>query len=286
MALLMLDPEAVLTFVLVSEQKSFTKAAHALNTTQSAVSMRLRRLEEQLGTLLVERSTRMLKLSSAGKAFLQPARDFLKAHDCAVAVFEGHRPHLRIGISHHLLGVDISQVLESIAHQNSDLIVNLAVDGSEALLARYEQGELDAIILMKQAAIRRHVETIGVVRFGWFGKPGFECESRKSIPVVIYPAGCSMRDMVITALEDNDLKWREAFIATSALNLRAAVLAGFGVGALSIGTTENGLHNLGQAFGLPQLPPRDIILLSQVGSHQAQRGVEAIRRAIGSLHGA
>lgn len=283
MALLMLDPEAVLTFILVSEEKSFTKAAHALNTTQSAVSMRLRRLEEHLGVLLVERSTRSLKLSSAGQAFLQPARDFLIAHDRAMRVFETHRPQLRIGISHHLVGLDVSQVLASIARENPGLIVNLTVDGSQALLDRYEQGELDAIILMKHVSGRRHGEKIGVARFGWFGTPQFENRTREEIPLVIYPEGCSMRNMVINALGNSNVQWREAFIATSATNLRAAILAGFGVGALSINVPENGLLDLGDAFGLPQLPSRDIMLLSQVGSHQAQRGIETIKAAISDL---
>lgn len=283
MALLMLDPEAVLTFILVSEHKSFTKAAHALNTTQSAVSMRLRRLEEELGVLLVERSTRSLKLSSPGQAFIQPARDFLSAHDRAMGVFETHRPQLSIGISHHLVGLDVSQVLASIARENPGLIVNLTVDGSQALFARYEQGEMDAIILMKHASGRRHGEKIGVARFGWFGAPDFESGTREEIPIVIYPEGCSMRNMVINSLGDANVQWREAFIATSATNLRAAILAGFGVGALSINVTENALLDLGDTFGLPRLPSRDIMLLSQVGSRQAQRGIETIKGAISDL---
>lgn len=284
MTLRMLDPQAVLTFILVSEQKSFTKVAHALNTTQSAVSMRLRRLEEQLGLLLVERSTRTLKLSSAGQAFLQPARDFLVAHDRAMGVFETHQSQLRIGISHHLSGPNVPHVLASVARENADLIVNLTVDGSESLLARYQKGELDAVILLKHAAVRRHGETIGLARFGWFGKSEVKHETGEGFPLVIYPEGCSMREMVITALAAADVRWREAFIATSATNLRAAILAGFGVGVLSVAATEDELHDLGETFGLPPLPPRDIMLLSQVRSHQAQRGIHTIKRAIGGLH--
>lgn len=92
-----------------------------------------------------------------------------------------------------------------------------------------------------------------------------------------------MRNMVMSALGDANVQWREAFIATSATNLRAAILAGFGVGALSINVTENGLLDLGDTFGLPRLPSRDIMLLSQVGSYQAKRGIETVKIAISYL---
>src|ERR1700761_895828 len=136
----MLDPEAVLTFLLLSEQKSFTKVARLQNSTQSAVSARLRRLEEHVDVGLIERATRTIRLSAAGEAFLQPARDFLSAHDRAASVFTTHRPHLRVGISHHLAGPDLSPLLADVANADAELLVDLTVNGSDDLLARYERG--------------------------------------------------------------------------------------------------------------------------------------------------
>ncbi|MBB3610457.1 LysR family transcriptional regulator [Rhizobium sp. BK602] len=281
--MLMLDTEAVLTFVLVSEQKSFTKAAHILNSTQSAVSARLRRLEEQLGTKLIERSTRAIKLSSAGEAFLQPARDFLSAHDKATAVFAVERPHLKIGISHHLVGLDLAPLLADIARKDPELLVSLSVDGSQGLMARYEQGDLDAVFLLRHSTTRRHGETIGIARFGWFGDIRLKRRAAEALPLATHPPGCNMRAMAIAALEEAGIAWRESFIGVSAASLRSAIVAGFGVAALCVNISQDDLSELGAQLELPPLPTKEIVLLSQISSHRARKGLESIKTAIAAL---
>jgi hypothetical protein len=60
-----LDLDAVKAFVLTADLQSFTRAAEALKSTQSAVSLKLRRLEDQLGRRLLERTPRQVRLSSS-----------------------------------------------------------------------------------------------------------------------------------------------------------------------------------------------------------------------------
>ncbi|MEX3823263.1 LysR family transcriptional regulator, partial [Paraburkholderia sp. BR14262] len=59
-----LDLDAVRAFVLVAELRSFTRAADALDTTQSAVSLKLKRLEAHLGKQLLERTPRVVRLTA------------------------------------------------------------------------------------------------------------------------------------------------------------------------------------------------------------------------------
>lgn len=278
--MLFLDVEAVLTFVLVSEQKSFTRVAQCLNSTQSAISTRMRRLEEQLGVRLVERSTRSVKLTSEGEAFLEPARDFLAAHDKAVAVFSAPRAHLKIGISHHLVGADVSRLLSVLARENPDLVVSLTVDGSQGLMARYDEGELDAVFLLRHKTTRRFGETIGTTRFHWFGAASLISNADQAIPLVTYPAGCNMRAMTIEVLEGAGIAWREAFIGVSAANLKSAVKAGYGVAALCLGADDDDLPLLADQSSLPALPQRDIMLLSNISSYKSRKGLEVISKAL------
>jgi DNA-binding MarR family transcriptional regulator len=65
-----LDLDAVLAFIRIAELESFTRAAEAMQTTQAAVSLKLKRLEERLGCRLVERTPRHVQLSARGAAFL------------------------------------------------------------------------------------------------------------------------------------------------------------------------------------------------------------------------
>src|ERR1700741_4858746 len=80
-----LDLDAVRAFALVAELSSFTRAAQVSGTTQSAVSLKLKRLEGRLAMRLIERTPRSVRLTAQGAAFLERARDLLAAHDRALA---------------------------------------------------------------------------------------------------------------------------------------------------------------------------------------------------------
>ncbi len=79
-----LDVEAVQAFVLVADLNSFTRAAEAMDTTQSAVSLKIKRLEDGLGRRLLERTPRRVQLSAEGSAFLGAARNLVAAHQSAI----------------------------------------------------------------------------------------------------------------------------------------------------------------------------------------------------------
>ncbi|CAI8693150.1 hypothetical protein EMIT0111MI5_10525 [Burkholderia sp. IT-111MI5] len=82
-----LDIEAVQAFVLTTDLKSFTRAAKAMDTTQSTVSLKIKRLEKGLGHRLLERTPRQVRLSADGTAFLEPARKLVAAHQGAINAF-------------------------------------------------------------------------------------------------------------------------------------------------------------------------------------------------------
>lgn len=76
----MLDPEALRAFVTVADFAHFVRAADRLGVVQSVVSKRLRRLEDQLETRLIERGKRnRIYLTRSGELFLPEARDALAA---------------------------------------------------------------------------------------------------------------------------------------------------------------------------------------------------------------
>ena len=107
-----LDIEAVQAFVLTADMKSFTRAAEAMDTTQSAVSLKIKRLEDGLGRRLLERTPRLVRLSADGSAFLGPARTLVAAHHGAVDSFGLERRRLGVGISHHIVGAELPLLLK------------------------------------------------------------------------------------------------------------------------------------------------------------------------------
>src|SRR5215831_8569108 len=105
-----LDLGAVQAFVLVADLHSFTRAAEAQGTTQSAISLKLKRLEQHLGRRLVERTPRVVRLSTDGTVFLDRARDLLAAHERAIGHDNAVR-RLSFGISDHAAGPELAHLL-------------------------------------------------------------------------------------------------------------------------------------------------------------------------------
>jgi DNA-binding transcriptional LysR family regulator len=93
-----MDLDAVRTFVAVADAGQFSAAAAALGVSQQATSKRVAALEKELGVALFTRTPRGTRLTSAGQAFLSPARDLLRAGERAAAAVRPGRRALRVDV--------------------------------------------------------------------------------------------------------------------------------------------------------------------------------------------
>ncbi len=83
------DLELLSAFVAVAEERHFGRAAQRLHVAQPVISRRIQRLERDVGTELLERSTRHVVPTDAGLVFLDAARQLL--HDAELAVARTRR---------------------------------------------------------------------------------------------------------------------------------------------------------------------------------------------------
>ena len=121
-----LDLDAVQAFVSVADFKSFTRAAEAIGSTQSAVSLKLKRLEDRLGRKLIERTPRRVRVSADGESFLDAARELIAAQERAFATLTAERRRLAIGISHHVVGPELPVILKRMGEQEPSLVTESA----------------------------------------------------------------------------------------------------------------------------------------------------------------
>lgn len=278
-ARLTLDPEAVETFVLVAEHRSFTRAAGILNTTQAAASLRLRRLEERLGQRLLERTPRRVTLTSAGERFLAPAREFLAAHRRATDALSGDSVRLSVGITHHLVGPDLARLLQAASKRDGGVTLNLRIGATRTLLQRYDAGEIDAVVALRYDESRRDGEVLTQAQFGWFCAPNVAISRDQPLPLAAQPEPCKLRLMAVEALDAAGIAWREAFTGEGAAAVGAAAMAGLGVALLARQAAPAELSEVGARLALPAVPTRPIILHSSVSQNRAAATLGAIAAA-------
>ncbi|MBB4913979.1 LysR family transcriptional regulator [Streptosporangium saharense] len=137
--------------VAVAETNSFTRAAERCLVVQSALSHQIARLERELGARLFERTSRRVRLTPAGEAFLPAARQCLDAADRAaaeVAAAVGEvRGRLAVGLIPTVAAVDIPEALRVFRERYPHVRINLRVGASEDLTEQVRQGVDDVAFL-------------------------------------------------------------------------------------------------------------------------------------------
>lgn len=276
-----LDLDAVHAFVRIAELGSFTRAADALRTTQAAISLKLKRLEERVGARLLERTPRYVQLSAAGAAFLEQARELLAAHDRALGVFGAGRQRLAIGISDHVAGPELPALIARMNAQDPQLVVEIRIGSSADLLQAYDRRELDTVIVRLHAG-RDDGELVAQERFGWFAAPGWQPRAGEPLPVATMAEPCGVRVLAGQVLDAAGIPWTEAFVGGGVATVVAAVMAGLGVAALAPRMLPLGAVDVGAQLGLPELPRLPILLHSRVQDERARAALLALGAAFRS----
>jgi DNA-binding transcriptional LysR family regulator len=206
-----LDLDAVQTFALVADLGSFTRAAEASGATQSAVSLKLKRLEAHLERRLIERTPRSVRLTSEGTAFLPHARDLLAANQRALAAtIQKQTPRLSIGISDHAAGPELPSLLAQVNGFDPGLAIEVTIGYSRSLLDDYDRKRFDAVIARKEGS-RRDGEMLVEDEFGWFAAPSFRHRAGDTLRLAMLTPPCGVRALAVRALDSARIDWTEVF---------------------------------------------------------------------------
>ncbi|MFZ4831582.1 LysR family transcriptional regulator [Rouxiella sp. Mn2063] len=273
--MLTLDVDAVRAFITISDLKSFSRAAEELGTTQGALSVKLKRLEEKLGQRLIERTPRQVRLSLKGELFIEPARDFLKAHERAIASLSTVSRRFTLGIAHDVMGPEMPSLLSKLKAIDPTLLIEVRFDSTRELLEASDNGLLDVVIARSEDN-RQSGTLLCAEDFGWYAAPSFEHDVNEPLPLASLSPSCKERAPAKHALEQASLPWIEVFIGGGAPAVIAAISAGFAVGVFARRLAPVGLIDVGAKYGLPELPAASIAVYSSLSDSRTREVLKAI----------
>lgn len=282
-----LDLDLLRCFVTIAETGSFTRAGEQLGRTQSTVSLQIKRLEEQIGRTVLERSPRSLHLTPAGERLLGTARKLLRINDTAVA--ELLEPDIsggvRLGVPEDFATAHLPSVLAEFTRSHPLVELEVTCDLTLNLLDRFRAGAFDLVLVKREPRMQTTESGVRVWRepLVWVARDRSAADSLETVPLVVSPEPCVYRKRAIEALQEIGRSWRVAYISTSLAGAQSAVKAGLGVSVLPREMVPDNLAQVGADAGLPALEDTEIALLeapalSPTARMLGQHIIEALER--------
>lgn len=134
-------------FCLVVELKSFSKAAEAKFMTQSAMSHLIKNLEDELGVKLLNRHSKTVTPTSAGRLFYEHAKlileQYKKMEDDVYAIVQKIKGTLCIGASTTAAAYLLPQVFYSFSKSYPEVHIELSVSNNEGIIDDLREGKID-----------------------------------------------------------------------------------------------------------------------------------------------
>ena len=278
-----LDMTALRALVTVLDLGGVTRAATRLNLTQSAVSMQLKRLEENLGLILLDRSGRQIKATAAGEQLLGYARRLLDINDEALGrltsnAFEGE---ITLGVPHDIVYPVLPPVLRQFSLDFPRVQVRLISSYTRQMKQQFTNQEID-VLLTTEYEQPVDAETLADVPLVWIGAPNGTAFRNRPLRLG-HEAHCIFRNVCQRTLEDAGISWEMALDTDSTRSAEATIAADLAVHTMLEGTAPAELEQIDHGGTLPELPSTYINLYlspnrnDPVGQHLADMLREAYR---------
>ena len=231
----MLDLELLRSFVSVVDAGSFTRAGERVHRTQSTVSQQIKRLEDELGCPLLNRTGKQVVPTEHGERLLSYARRLLSLAEEArdVLARPGNEGAVRLGIPQDFAAFRLTKLLATFARSHPGLRLDVRADQSVYLQRDLERGDLDLALIKRDAGGDGGIAA-WPERLHWVTSRANPAHAGSgSVPLIFFPTGCLYRTRAIHALESAGRTWHMAYTSSSLAGIQAAVAAGMGLSILS-----------------------------------------------------
>jgi DNA-binding transcriptional LysR family regulator len=267
----MLDLDLLRSFVSVVEAGGFTRAGQRVHRTQSTVSQQIKRLEDDLGQTLLNRTAKDVTPTEAGERLLSYARRLLALAEEArdVLTRPGHEGAVRLGIPEDFAAYRLAKLLASCSRASPGLRLDVRADQSLYLRRDLERGDLDLALLKRDAGEKGGI-AVWPERVHWVTSKSRPIDIKTtSLPLIGFPGGCLYRARAIHALESAGRAWHMAYTSSNLAGIQAAVAAGLGLSILSEIAIQADHRVLTAKDGFAPIDKTELALVASPGASPA-----------------
>lgn len=262
------DLDQLRALVAVIEAGGFTSAARRAGSLQSTISMKIKRLESQVGQPLLIRLGRGVVPTAAGQELADHARDMLRLNDQAWGSLSSNRlsGRVRLGVPDDY-AAQLSDTIRAFRLQHPQVTLELSCAFSVDLLRQLQDDRIDLAVVTRMPSVPGG-EVLRREPMIWVSAPGFRPDGDAPLPLSVYPAEvCVLRTSMTEALSAAGLPWRIAYTSMSMTGQTAMVGSGLAMTALTRSILQSATGSIGPAAigWLPPLPEIEIALHRRSG---------------------
>jgi DNA-binding transcriptional LysR family regulator len=256
-----LDMRSLRSFVTIVETGSVTEAARRMGRTQPAITLQIRRLEEQLGKYLFAPAQRRPQLTNEGEVLLGYARAMLRMHDEVWQRIETRRIEGRVALGTPDLYAAylLPQILANFRTVYPNVEVDVRCALSRTLMDALDAKEIDIALVTDMPGIRAG-EFVRKEPLVWVSGQHHNAHNENPVPLALLPPGNIYRDAALEALNRIGRPWRLVCISESIGGLQAAVFSGFAVSVVAKSALVPGMRVIGRPESFPDLPEVGVIM--------------------------
>ncbi len=267
-----IDLELYRVFYIVAKNKNMTRASEELFISQPAISQSIKKLEEQLGGTLFQRSNKGMELTDEGKMFYEYISGALELIDNAESEFTSFKAldkgEIKIGCSTTLTKLILLDALRDFHKEYPNITIKIDNALTSTLLNDLKLGKLDLVIFnesgIKESGVQ--LENLRTLKQGFIYNPDFfednitTFSEVNSLPLILQKSNSNSRQLLNKIALDNNTILEPQMEVVSQELISEFVNIGLGVGFVNIDLAKNSGHTFNELSINRTLPPQTVYL--------------------------
>jgi DNA-binding transcriptional LysR family regulator len=247
--------ELLRAFVTVIDLKGFTRAGERLGRSQPAISLQIKRLQDQIGCPLFDRENGGSNVTEYGRLVETYARRILAINDELVAKIAARdmRGRIRIGVPLEFADPMMGHILSQDWARNADLAFDVVCDIAPNLMAGLKDGAFDFVFAIAEPSTDDGLNASWHEPMVWVGRADMPLDSNRPLRLIAFGEGCPYREAMKAALVRAERPFEIIYTSQCFASIRAAWLSGFGITALPASAIKDSKTVLDKSSGLPSL---------------------------------
>ena len=249
-----LDLAVLRTLLAAVESGSFAAAARRVGRSESAVSLQLKRLEEQIGEPVFVRNGKQMTPTGAGARLVDYARRLLALNDEALSASENAIDGtVTLGVPHDVTETWLPAVVAGFRRSHPSATLKVIEGRSALLLSQLADSQIDLAVVFSATTPANALWSANLPMV-WIGRNDFMLKKNEPLRLAAFDPPCFFRTAATTSLERADIDWSIGYVSSTLSDLWSAVNLGLGVAVRTPAAVPPGLAMLGTQHGLPDLP--------------------------------